>query len=364
MAFTNNNNANNNSVPHNPNNDVLLTNPPGDTVQSLAFSPEALAPKSFLVSGSWDNEVRCWEVQNNGSSQAVGMIKHESAVLDVAWSHDGQHVFSSSTDKTVKMWNLSSNNTTPIAIHDAPIKHVFYSKDMGNGSPCVITGSWDKTIKYWDLRSPNGQAMGSINLNEKVYCMDVRSPLLVVGTSERKLKVYDIRKPNVIYHEKQAQLKYQLRCLSTFPDQCGYAVGSVEGRVSIDHVHEKDRKNNNDFAFKCHRDTDSGIIYPVNSISFHEQHGTFATAGGDGGFNFWDKDNKQRLKQFQRVNQPITATAFSSDGNIFAYAVGYDWSKGAANNDRNNQKYILLHGVQQSEVRGKKSNSKMANGRR
>jgi len=143
----------------------------------------------------------------------------------------------------------------------------------------------------------------------------------------------------------------------------GYAVGSIEGRVSIDHVQEKDRKAL-DFAFKCHRDPDSGVIYPVNSISFHEQHGTFATAGGDGGFNFWDKDNKHRLKQFQRLNQPITATAFSSDGNIFAYAVGYDWSKGAAHhNPTTDRKYILLHGVQQVEVRGKKSNSKMG-GRR
>jgi hypothetical protein len=25
-------------------------------------------------------------------------------------------------------------------------------------------------------------------------------------------------------------------------------------------------------------------------------HGTFATTGSDGGFNFWDKDSKQRLK--------------------------------------------------------------------
>jgi len=34
----------------------------------------------------------------------------------------------------------------------------------------------------------------------------------------------------------------------------------------------------------------------VNSIKFHPQHGTFVTAGGDGTYNFWDKDSKQRLK--------------------------------------------------------------------
>lgn len=347
-----------NAAPHNPNNDVLLTDPPSDTVQSLAFSPEILHPKSFLLSASWDNEVRCWEVQPNGASSPVGMIKHEAPVLDVAWSADGQTAFSCGADKIAKMWALAGNQTTTVAAHEAPIRHIFFCKDMGNGSPAVVTGSWDKTMKYWDVRTPTGTPMGGVQLSDRVYCMDVRAPLLVVGTADRKLRVYDIRKPQEVFHEKMAQLKYQFRCLATFPDQTGYAVGSIEGRVSIDHVQEKDRKTL-DFAFKCHRDHDSGVIYPVNSISFHEQHGTFATAGGDGGFNFWDKDNKHRLKQFQRLNQPITATAFSADGNIFAYAVGYDWSKGAAHhNPATSRKYILLHGVVQAEVRGKKSSGK------
>jgi hypothetical protein len=31
-------------------------------------------------------------------------------------------------------------------------------------------------------------------------------------------------------------------------------------------------------------------------MHFFQVHHTFATAGSDGGFNFWDKDSKQRLK--------------------------------------------------------------------
>lgn len=341
---------------HNPNNDILLSDPPGDTVQSLAFSPASLAPKVYLVSASWDSEVRCWDIQQTGASSPVGMIKHDAPVLDVAWSADGQAVFSAGGDKRAKMWQLSTNASSVVAAHDAAIKHIFYSADMGNGSPCVITGSYDKTIRYWDLRAPSSTPMGSVPMSDKVYCMDVRSPLMVVGTADRNLRVFDIRKPTQAFHEKQSQLKHQFRCLATFPDKLGYAVGSVEGRVSIDHIQEADRKH--DFAFKCHRDNESSIIYAVNSIAFHEEHGTFATAGSDGGFYFWDKDNKHRLKQFQRLNQPITASAFSANGTIFAYAVGYDWSKGVEHNDPNNKKYVLLHGVQASEIKGKKAANK------
>eukprot|EP00171_Calliarthron_tuberculosum_P010947 IDg10947t1 len=343
------------SDPHNPNQDVLLSNPPNDTVQSLKFSPAALAPKMFLVSGSWDNEVRCWSVESNGNSAPVNMFKHDAPVLDVAWSGDGQAVFSASADKTAKMWNLATNTQTTVAAHDGPIRHIFYCSSSAGGSPCIVTGSWDKTIKYWDIRAPTGKPMGSISTSDKVYAMDARSPLLVVGTADRQLRVYDIRKPSVVFHEKLAQLKHQFRCLATFPDSMGYAVGSIEGRVSIDHIQEQDRKS--DFAFKCHRESDT--IYPVNSIAFHEEFGTFATAGSDGGFNFWDKDNKHRLKQFSRLNQPITAGAFSHDGSIYAYAVGYDWSKGAAHhNPATDKKYVLLHGVQPTEIKGKKASAR------
>lgn len=341
--------------PHNPNGDILLSNPPSDTVQALAFSPAVLGPKTFLVAGSWNAEVRCWDVQANGSSTGVGSIRHDGPVLDVAWSGDGQSVFSAGADRTVKMWQLATNQQTQVAAHDAPIRHVFHSSDIGSGSPALVTGSWDKTLKYWDVRAPSSTPMGTVQLTDKVYAMDLRSPLLVVGTADRHLRVYDMRKPQTPYHEKSAQLKHQIRCLATFPNKSGYAVGSVEGRVSIDHISEEDRKADRDFAFKCHRDLDDEkIIYAVNAISFHEGYSTFSTVGSDGGWNFWDKDNKNRLKQFQRLNQPITATAFNANGSIFAYAVGYDWSRGVEYSDPNLPKYVLLHGVQESEIKGKK----------
>lgn len=70
-----------------------------------------------------------------------------------------------------------------------------------------------------------------------------------------------------------------------------------------------------------------GNIYSVNDVSFHPTFGTFSTAGSDGAINIWDKDRKQRLKEYQKVNGPISCTSFNRNGAIFAYAVSYDWSK-------------------------------------
>eukprot|EP00179_Madagascaria_erythrocladioides_P017122 CAMPEP_0198353738 /NCGR_PEP_ID=MMETSP1450-20131203/112576_1 /TAXON_ID=753684 ORGANISM="Madagascaria erythrocladiodes, Strain CCMP3234" /NCGR_SAMPLE_ID=MMETSP1450 /ASSEMBLY_ACC=CAM_ASM_001115 /LENGTH=262 /DNA_ID=CAMNT_0044059923 /DNA_START=39 /DNA_END=827 /DNA_ORIENTATION=+ len=252
------------------------------------------------------------------------------------------------------MWSPATNNTQVVAQHDAPIRHARFAADIGSGSSALVTGSWDKSVRYWDVRAPTGKAMGTVPMPERVYAMDLVGQLLAVGTADRKLLVFDVRNPATPYSQKESQLKYQTRCLACFPDQSGFAVGSVEGRVSIDvHVENKAAKVEN-FAFKCHRDSDG--IHPINAIAFHPI-GTFATVGADGGVNFWDKENRQRLKQFTKLNQPITDAVFSADGNIFAYAVGYDWSRGAENHNPSTSKsYILLKGVKAEDINRKPPN--------
>lgn len=108
----------------------------------------------------------------------------------------------------------------------------------------------------------------------------------------------------------------------------GYALGSIEGRVAIQYVNPVNPKDN--FTFKCHRTTGTAgyqDIFAVNDIAFHPVHGTLVTVGSDGTFSFWDKDARTKLKSSETMDQSITKCAFNNNGQIFAYAVGYDWSK-------------------------------------
>lgn len=141
---------------------------------------------------------------------------------------------------------------------------------------------------------------------------------------------------------------------SKFPSITGFALGSVEGRVAIQYVNPLNPKDN--FTFKCHRTNGApggyqeiyavrffpslylslpmyhqislqSIFFQVNDIAFHPVHGTLATVGSDGTFSFWDKDARTKLKPSEVMEQSIVKCAFSHNGQIFAYAVGYDWSK-------------------------------------
>ena len=90
----------------------------------------------------------------------------------------------------------------------------------------------------------------------------------------------------------------------------------------------------------------------MNDITFHPVHGTLSTVGSDGRFSFWDKDARTKLKTSEACEQPITKSAFNKDGQIFAYAVSYDWSKGSEHyNPRTN--HLLLHAVPETEIKSR-----------
>jgi len=201
------------------------------------------------------------------------------------------------------------------------------------------------------MRQPTPVA--KLDLSERVYCADFYQEVAVVCLADRNILVYNLMNPGQVVKTIQSPLKYQLRACAIFPDKTGFIVGSIEGRVAVQHfgdtpadiayvpsftvsvvvkthalspthchfvVHSKN------FAFKCHRDTSSNV-YPINALCFHMTEGSFATCGSDGAFHFWDKDSRSRLKQFAACPLPIVAANFNKDGTIFAYAQSYDWSR-------------------------------------
>jgi len=201
--------------------------------------------------------------------------------------------------------------------------------------------------RYWDGRQP--APVLNIPLQDKPYCADVRDNLAVVATASPNIHIFNLQNPQQPLRTVQSQLKFQSRCVKIFTDKAGFAVGSIEGRVAINHV-EPNRDSAN-FAFKCHRNDKD--IFAINDLAFHN-FGTFATVGSDGNYIFWDKDSKQKLKSFVPCPLPLTCCEFNPGGNMFAYAIGYDWSKGAAAyNPAVHKAHIFLHQVNPDNVRPK-----------
>ncbi|CAO3617175.1 unnamed protein product [Cunninghamella echinulata] len=296
----------------------------------------------FLAVSSWDSQVRIYEVQPSGNTLPKAAYSHEGPVLDVTWSKDGTKLVSGGADKAGRLFDVNTGQSSQIAEHSEPIKCVNF---IDQGQNIVATGSWDKTLKYWDLRSP--QPIGTVQLPERVYTMDSFGPLLVVGTADKHICIFDLNNPTTIFKQTTSPLKWQTRTISCFTSGRGYAVGSIEGRVGIQYIEDKEQSKN--FSFKCHRD-EAKNVFSVNSIDFHPTYGTFTTAGADGTVSFWDKDSKQRLKAFNNVNGTIPCTTFNRNGTIFAYAVSYDWTKGYKFANPAPHK-IFLHAVRDEDIK-------------
>ena len=330
-------------------NAVEVPSPPDDTVQVLKFNPQISGRPVFLSSGSWDSVVRVWQVSENGQCEPKAQQTMGGPVLSLEWFEDGTKLFIGSADQKVYCWDLESNQVLVCGTHDGGVKTCHWIKSTNYS--CLMTGSWDKTLRFWDMRQlPTQSAIATIQLPERVYCGDMLYPMAVIGLANKRLKIYRLDNEPAEVKDVDTPLKFQSRCVAIFKDKnnvhpCGFGLGSIEGRVAIQYVEATNPKDN--FTFKCHRSSEliNGFqeIYAVNDICFHPKYGTLATAGSDGRVSFWDKDSRTKLKTSDAMPHPVTCLSLHGSGQILAYAIGYDWSKGHEGNNPSQGGKIFLH---------------------
>lgn len=65
--------------------DVAVANPPSDSISEIAFSPTA----NLLGVSSWDNKVRIYQINDNGTGEGKAMIDFQGPALGVTWSPVG-----------------------------------------------------------------------------------------------------------------------------------------------------------------------------------------------------------------------------------------------------------------------------------
>lgn len=324
-------------------NEHRLQCPPNDGISSLQFGPNS---NQFLLVSSWDNSVRLYDALNNTMRLKY---HHNGPVLDCSFQ-DAVHAWSGGGGKDyhVRSFDFNCNTETIVGAHKDTVRCVEYCSDAN----VVITGSWDCTVKLWDPRSAT--CAGTCTQPEKVYTMAVCGDKLVVGTAQRKVLVWDLRNMGYVKQRRESNLKYQTRCIRCFPNQQGFVLSSIEGRVAVEYLDPSPEVQKKKYAFKCHRAKDANgieLIYPVNAIAFHQTYNTFATGGSDGHVNIWDGFNKKRLCQFHKYPSSISALAFSHDGTLLAIGSSYLFEQGPLENKP--QDAIFVRRVTDQETKPK-----------
>lgn len=114
------------------------------SVVGVALSPNG----QQLASGSFDTTIRLWDVQ---TWDCVGVLQgHENSVWQVVFSPNGQHLISCSYDHTIKLWDLKTGTCLQtFQGHTAPVVVLTLSPD----GRYLASGSFDRTIRLWDLET-------------------------------------------------------------------------------------------------------------------------------------------------------------------------------------------------------------------
>lgn len=87
-------------------------------------------------------------------------------------------------------WDVQGNKFIQVAAHDQPIKYVGWMNENGG---ILCTGSWDNSLRYWDMRQQ--APICTVNLGNKLYCMDIKWPLGIACTSDRKIHIFNMQQP-------------------------------------------------------------------------------------------------------------------------------------------------------------------------
>lgn len=353
----------------NETNDYLIKNIPTDTISQLNFYPDL--NNHILISGSWDCRATIWKIQyssNNMSNQNVQITEnpihqenYNSPILCVGWHNTQSIYFAGLGDGTIMAQDIQNKNKFQIGKHDIGCRDLAYIPNMN----VLITSGWDKKILLWDLRYSGNPAI-TYNAPDRISSMSVSKDLLVFAMNNKQIGFFNLSKYTRMQQFQpenicNSHLNYQTRKVCCFNDGKGYALGSIEGRVAIKYIDllnpSKMKMTNGkygtdeDFSFRCHRIENNNQIevYPVNDIAFNPKYGSFATVGGDGSYTIWEYKSKSKIKEGSKNSQiPLTACAYSLNGELFAYASGYDWSRGA-NGYQNTNVTISIHYLQENE---------------
>lgn len=295
---------------------TALPTPPGP-VSNVAFSS---SDDALLVS-TYTGHIhlyRCYTPEGTLGAKVLAELAAPSPVLSLLYPANGV-TLAGLADGTVRQLDYENMKVTAplVGTPGTSIAH-------GINSICAVdnlrvASTYSGTLTYFDLRKHG--VVHEQNTRTKIFAMDTTAKYVAVGQAGQQVAIYDVRNLALPLLLRPSGLRYQLSALKTLPSGQGYAVSSLDGRVSMD-AFEDDASASLKFAFKCHRHKNAAAqmddVYPVTALAFHRKYNTLFTAGGDGHVCVWNWEKRKRMKQFPALTNPgmVSHMDINHDGRL------------------------------------------------
>jgi Prp8 binding protein len=169
-----------------------------------------------------------WRVY--GECENIDVLKgHEQAVLDLAWSPQGDQVYTASADKTGAVWDVEvGKRTKRLRDHTSYVNSICSGR---GGTPVVITGSDDCTTMLWDLRSRGAKVVLESEFQVLGVALSDDGNQVFSAGIDNEIKVWDVRNSSVLY--SLSGHSDSVTAVRLSPDGCSLLSTSMDNTVRI-----------------------------------------------------------------------------------------------------------------------------------
>jgi WD40 repeat protein len=262
-----------------------------DYVHSVSMSADG----RYALSGSSDRTMKLWEVS---TGQCLSTFEgHSDLVLSVCLSADGKYALSGSSDNTLKLWNIKSGQCTrTFAGHYNDVSSVCLSAD----GKYALSGS-DNTLKLWEvstglcLRTFEGHSKGVSSV-----CLSADGKYAISGSSDKTLKLWDVSTG---------------QCLRTFEGHSSYVTSvslSADGTHAFSGSWDKTLKLWEVSTGLCLHTYEGHDNY-LDSVSL-SANGRYALSGSENTLKLWDVSTGQCLRTMEEYSSEVNFVSLSADG--------------------------------------------------
>ncbi|MEJ6483797.1 tetratricopeptide repeat protein [Nostoc punctiforme UO1] len=319
-----------------------------ENINAVAFSPDG----KMIVSGSKgrDKNLCLWDIKGNQIDKL--WQGHEDSINAVAFSRNGKIIVSGGDDKTIRLWDIDGNTIgEPLRGHESSVNAVAFSPD----GQMIVSGGNDN-LRLWDinsnlivnqLREPkNYSLLSSLHkdgVNALAFSPDGQT---IVSGGNDNLHLWKIRNkdeddviPVVL---ELYTVSISITAVAFSPDGQKIVSGSksmyslspnTEDRYSISDESKDntlfDKSQDNTLCLWDINGTQIGEPWqghegPVSAVAFSPDGQKIISGSWDNTLRLWDINGNQIGEPWQGHEGAVTAVSFSSDGQM---VVSGSWDK-------------------------------------
>ncbi|KAK8049445.1 WD40-repeat-containing domain protein [Apiospora phragmitis] len=156
----------------------------------IARSGDVRRDGRIMVAGDDQGKIQVFDV--NSRAILKTWIQHKQPVWTTKFSPaDLTSLMSTSDDKTVRLWDLPSQDST-----SSFVGHTDYVRSgafmPGTMSNMIVTGSYDTTVKLWDPRAPRAAVMTFKHASPIEDVLPLTTGTTVLAACESQISVLDL----------------------------------------------------------------------------------------------------------------------------------------------------------------------------